>query len=87
VFFSGIVQGVGFRYTTVRISSEFDVGGFVMNLPDRRVKLVAEGRAEELDAFLERIQVTMDRYINKVEDQVGEATGEFDNFQISQRGE
>jgi len=82
VLFSGIVQGVGFRYTTVRISSGFDVNGYVMNLPDRRVKLVAEGRPDELDAFLDQVQLAMDRYINNVDDRVSEATGEFDNFQI-----
>jgi acylphosphatase len=43
VFYSGLVQGVGFRYTTQRIAQQHAFAGFVRNLPDGRVQLVAEG--------------------------------------------
>lgn len=57
VFYSGRVQGVGFRYSTKRIASGFDVTGWVKNLPDGRVELLAQALdADELDAFLEDIQ-------------------------------
>lgn len=57
VFYKGRVQGVGFRYSTKRIASGFDVTGWVKNLPDGRVELFAQASdAEELDAFLEDIQ-------------------------------
>lgn len=57
VFYSGRVQGVGFRYSTKRIASGFDVTGWVKNLPDGRVELLAQAfEADELDAFLEDIQ-------------------------------
>ena len=52
VYFSGHVQGVGFRYRTHQAASQFDVKGFVMNLPDGRVQLVAEGTKSELDLSL-----------------------------------
>ena len=42
-YFSGRVQGVGFRYTSRNIAINYDVTGFVRNLPDGRVELVAEG--------------------------------------------
>ncbi len=51
VFFSGRVQGVGFRYTTKKVAAGFDVTGIVRNLPDGRVELIAEGSRAELDAF------------------------------------
>jgi len=57
VFYKGRVQGVGFRYSTKRIASGFDVTGWVKNLPDGRVELFAQAfEAEEVDAFLEDIQ-------------------------------
>jgi acylphosphatase len=51
VFYSGRVQGVGFRYTAKTVAAGFEITGCVRNLPDGRVELVAEGRREELDAF------------------------------------
>lgn len=39
VFFSGRVQGVGFRYSALQVAKEFDVSGFVCNLTDGRVRL------------------------------------------------
>ncbi len=52
VFFSGQVQGVGFRYTAKTVATGFEITGTIRNLPDGRVELVAEGLREELDAFL-----------------------------------
>src|SRR5215813_12067767 len=38
-FFTGRVQGVGFRYQTLQLAKGFEVSGWVMNLPDGRVQL------------------------------------------------
>ena len=51
VFFSGRVQGVGFRYTAKTVAAGFEITGTIKNLPDGRVELVAEGGHAELDAF------------------------------------
>ena len=51
VFFSGHVQGVGFRYTTKSVAMGFEITGIVRNLGDGRVQLVAEGERAELEAF------------------------------------
>jgi acylphosphatase len=56
VWFSGCVQGVGFRYTARRVAAGFEVCGTVRNLPDGRVELVAEGERPELQAFCEAIR-------------------------------
>jgi acylphosphatase len=63
VAYSGNVQGVGFRYTTQRLAGGFAVTGFVRNLPDGDVELVAEGEPEEVAAFLARVGHAMQRYI------------------------
>jgi len=56
VFYEGRVQGVGFRYTARRAAAGFDVAGYVRNLPDGRVELVASGDAEEVEGFLEAVR-------------------------------
>ncbi|MBL9133233.1 MAG: acylphosphatase [Verrucomicrobiaceae bacterium] len=56
VFFTGRVQGVGFRYSTKQIASGFDVCGWVRNMQDGRVELQTQGDADEVDSFLEDIQ-------------------------------
>lgn len=56
VYVEGFVQGVGFRYFTQRIAKEIGVKGFVKNLPDGRVYIVAEGDYEQLDKFLSYVK-------------------------------
>ena len=51
IFYSGHVQGVGFRYTAKTVAAGFEISGTVRNLPDGRVELTAEGAREELEAF------------------------------------
>ena len=82
VHFDGLVQGVGFRYTTRQIAARFQVTGYVRNLPDGRVLLVAEGLPEELDRFLAAVRRAMDRYIEDVAQTVRPATGQFHDFGV-----
>ena len=82
VLYSGSVQGVGFRYTTRQIAARFAVCGFVRNLADGRVELVAEGSASELDELLAAIAEAMSGYIRDVQVEPGAATSEFTGFEI-----
>jgi len=56
VFYEGRVQGVGFRYSARRVAAGFDVAGYVRNLPDGRVELVASGDPDEVDGFLDAVR-------------------------------
>jgi acylphosphatase len=58
VFYSGLVQGVGFRYTVRSVAAGFEVTGVVRNLMDGRVELIAEGSRPELEEFLQGIRDT-----------------------------
>jgi acylphosphatase len=82
VHYAGRVQGVGFRYTVRQIAGSYAVTGYVQNLSDGRVKLVAEGEPVELDDFLAQITGKMTDYIHKIEPFISSATGEFDDFFI-----
>jgi acylphosphatase len=63
--YTGRVQGVGFRYTAQRLAQDFAVAGYVRNLRSGDVELVAEGTAEEVDAFLAAIARQMGGYIEQ----------------------
>ena len=56
VFFSGRVQGVGFRYGTKQVAMGFDVTGLVRNLEDGRVELCVMGEMDEVQEFLREIR-------------------------------
>jgi len=83
VLYSGRVQGVGFRYTARRIAQGHAVTGFVRNLPDGRVELVAEGPAVEIDQVLNEIATAMSDYIRDREVQIGPATGNYGSFEVA----
>ena len=82
IYYSGWVQGVGFRYTARRLAARFPVAGFVKNLPDGRVQFVLEGAPAEIDRLLAEIQDAMGNYIRGVQQTGGPATDEFQTFEI-----
>jgi acylphosphatase len=67
VHFSGHVQGVGFRYTTLQVAKEFEVAGRVRNLTDGRVMVEIEGEPRELVSFIDALDERMHGYIRKTE--------------------
>ena len=84
VHYSGRVQGVGFRYTTNRVAANFDVVGFVRNLTDGRVELVADALPAELDRFLAAVADAMAGNIDSqtVEQVDFDQSNTFDNVEI-----
>ncbi len=83
VYYSGRVQGVGFRYTAVDVGEALGLVGWVRNLRDGRVEVVCEGEEEKLKSFLEEIANGPLKYYIKDADILWEgATGEFRNFDI-----
>lgn len=77
VHFSGRVQGVGFRYTASDVARRYDVAGYVQNLADGRVRLVAEGEAGEVERFIDAVNDALSRYIRERTVEQAAATGEF----------
>lgn len=82
VFFSGHVQGVGFRYSVLQSAKEFEVAGFVSNLADGRVQLEAEGGEAEVTSFIDAVQEKMHGYIRKMERRVQRGAPRFSGFSI-----
>ena len=65
VIFHGRVQGVGFRYTAAAIARRHPVVGYVRNLRDGSVELVAEAEPAVLDQFLADIASEFAGYIRQ----------------------
>ena len=81
-WYSGHVQGVGFRYTTWSIARGYSVTGFVENLPDGRVHLVVEGTVDQVKQFLGAIADRMSWHISEVKWLQRPATGQYREFEI-----
>jgi acylphosphatase len=87
VLISGRVQGVAYRYFAEKCAVTHGVTGWVKNLFDGRVEVLAEGGREDLDLFLARLKegprmarvegfdVSWERY-----------AGEFPDFRIAFSG-
>jgi acylphosphatase len=83
VRYSGGVQGVGFRATTASMARQHPVTGYVKNLPDGRVELFAEGKADAVAAFLQAVRSYWKHHIygEQIEDQP--PTAKYRRFDIA----
>ena len=80
---AGRVQRVGFREHVYRETFDKDISGYVKNLDNGEVEIVAEGSEEDLRALVDRINII--RYPIAVKSfaiKWQEATGEFTSFEI-----
>jgi len=74
---------VGFRFTAQDIANELGILGWVRNLRDGRVELVAEAEEEILKDFLKRIDKYFSGYIQNKDIDWQEARGEFKEFRLN----
>jgi acylphosphatase len=65
VIFIGRVQGVGFRYTAYRIAHRHQLTGFVRNLPDGTVEMLAQGPAGDIDSCIRDIEEYFGDYLRE----------------------
>jgi acylphosphatase len=80
VLYSGRVQGVGFRYTAQGLARGFAIAGFVRNLANGNVELVAQGEELEVAGFLGILARRMADAIREATIQ-DEELGEYEGFQ------
>jgi len=81
-YFTGLVQGVGFRYTAIRIAMRAGVTGWTKNLHDGRVEIVAEGDEKVVERFLRELREYFNTYVRDVHLEWEEPTGEFAEFGV-----
>ena len=83
VFYSGRVQGVGFRMTAEETAQSLGVVGWVKNLRGGRVELVAEAEEEILQRFLSALRTgPMKNFIQQADVSWSSASDTFNEFEI-----
>lgn len=82
-FISGEVQGVGFRYFAQRSAARHQVRGYVRNLSDGRVEVLAQGSEAAVKDFqLDMAAGPTNSRVAHVEELVIEPTGHYSAFRI-----
>jgi acylphosphatase len=81
-YFSGLVQGVGFRYTAIHLARRAGVTGWARNLDDGRVEVVAEGDEPVVRQFLDALRDRFGSYVRHVQLDWEEATGKYAEFGV-----
>ena len=81
--FTGLVQGVGFRFFTQRVAARHQVRGWVRNLEDGRVEAFAQGPEKSVEEFKHDLTAgPRHSRVDEVEELVIEPTLEYSNFRI-----
>jgi len=83
IFYSGMVQGVGFRYTTQRIASGLNLSGWARNLSDGRVEILVEGSKRKIEQLIAELQEHFLQYIKNHQVNYYSATGKFCDFSVA----
>lgn len=84
VLIDGRVQGVAYRFFAEKHAARLGITGWVRNMEDGRVEVLAEGSAEDVAVFLERLKEGPRLACVQGFDVRREpATGEFRDFRIA----
>ncbi len=82
-FISGIVQGVFFRSQTREKAQQLELEGWIRNLPDGRVEVVAEGEKEKIEELIKWIKKGPAlAQVSDLKIEWQEFKGEFNKFKI-----
>jgi acylphosphatase len=80
----GRVQGVGFRFFTMDKANEFAIVGWVRNTFRDEVEIVAEGKKEVLEHWIQILQKGPSHAnVRHIEIKWFDATGQFSKFSIA----
>jgi acylphosphatase len=82
IYYSGYVQGIGFRYIAQKLASPLSLTGWVKNLPDSRVEILCEGKEADIETFMQKITDIFKDNIRNTAVEWSEAKGEFDGFDV-----
>jgi acylphosphatase len=79
----GRVQGVGYRFFVISLAKRFSIKGWVKNMPDGTVKVVAEANKNDLEIFVDELKKgPSSAYIEKVNIIKSDALENFKNFEV-----
>jgi len=83
VIFIGRVQGVGFRFTAHRMAQRHQLTGFVRNLPDGTVEMLAQGSARDIDDCIQDIKDYFGEYLRETKTNEIPSDPKYKDFRIT----
>jgi acylphosphatase len=83
IIFKGRVQGVGFRFTAFRIATRYQLTGFVRNLPDGTVEMIAQGNLDEITDCIQDIEKSFEGYLRDTAVRQIPADPQYRDFKIT----
>ena len=83
IIVQGIVQGVFFRANAKKVAETLGLNGYTRNMVDGSVEVVAEGPKEKIKELIEFCKKgPRAARVNKVDVKIGEASGDFNGFEV-----
>lgn len=83
IIFTGQVQGVGFRFTAFNTANRHQLTGFVRNLPDGTVEMLAQGPAQAIDDCIRDIEEEFSGYIRETKIKEIPPNPQYKDFEIT----
>ena len=83
IIFTGSVQGVGFRFTALRIANRYQLTGLVRNLMNGSVEMLAQGASDDIDDCLRDIKETLAGYIRETKIEEIPLDSRYKDFKIT----
>jgi acylphosphatase len=83
IIVKGVIQGVGYRFFTVERANRFNIRGYVKNLANSNVEVVAEGDEGAIKGFVEELRIgPTSAHVTGVEVEWSDSEFGFSNFDI-----
>ncbi len=83
IIFSGRVQGIGFRFTAFNIANRYELTGFVRNLPDGTVEMLAQGNPDDITNCIRDINESFTGYISETTIEDASPNPQYKTFKIT----
>ncbi|KPK36599.1 MAG: hypothetical protein AMJ65_16010 [Phycisphaerae bacterium SG8_4] len=83
IIFSGTVQGVGFRFTAHRMAARHQLTGYVRNLSDGTVEMLAQGSAGDIEDCIRDIQQSLIGHIREIKTEEAPPNPRYADFRIT----
>ena len=83
ITFTGRVQGVGFRFTARRAAQRRQLTGYVRNIPNGSVEMLAQGRGEEIDDCIQDLKEYFSGYIKEAKIEEIPFDSNYTDFEIT----
>ena len=83
IIFTGDVQGVGFRFTALRIANRYPLTGFIRNTPNGFVEMLAQGSPDDIDNCLRDIKDSLAGYIRDTKIEETPSDPQYTDFKIT----